>query len=92
MWVSEAINFGDIITDETVCSYVLIWLLGNLDLKNQSELVKELDAIFTLAGYVFQIVNCLKIFVHFMYSFLIKHTHQTYNGNLEVASYIWCVK
>ena len=44
VWVSEAINFGDILADEKMLSDVLTWLLGDLNLKNLSEIVRELTA------------------------------------------------
>ena len=44
MWVNHPTNFGYLIADEEVLSNVLVWLLKDLGLKNQSEYLRELTA------------------------------------------------
>ena len=41
IWVTNPTNFGYTVADEKVLSDVLVWLLNDLDLKNQSELLQK---------------------------------------------------
>ena len=45
LWVCDATNIGTVAADEKVLSDVLLWLLNNLHLKNESEHLRELTAI-----------------------------------------------
>ena len=41
LWVTEPINLAAILADEQVLSDVLVWLLGDLDLTNYSQRLRE---------------------------------------------------
>ena len=45
LWVCDATNIGAIAADEKVSSDVLTWLLNDLDLKNESERLREFTTI-----------------------------------------------